>query len=129
MDDTSALSNDPLTHAWNIQTDAAALGFDWPDVQGVFLKLHEEIGEVQEALQSGDQEHARREVGDLLFSAVNLARFLNADPAAELRHTNARFSHRFALVQDEVKRSGRSITTCSLAELDAIWDAVKARGH
>lgn len=121
--------SDPLTEATIIQTDAAAVGFDWPDVTGVFDKLHEEIAEVREALARGDHEHARHEVGDLLFSVVNLARFLAANPGEELRRTNARFTRRFAMVNQELARTGRAIETCTLAELDSIWDKIKERGH
>lgn len=120
---------DPLNEAWTIQKDAAAVGFDWPDIEGVFAKLDEEIAEVRDALQHGDREHARHEVGDLLFSVVNLARFVDADPGDELQRTNRRFTKRFGMVKDELARTGRAIEDCTLEDLDAIWDAVKERGH
>lgn len=121
--------SDPLQQAWDIQRDAAAVGFDWPDIQGVFDKLHEEIAEIHEALARGDREHARHEVGDLLFSVVNLARFLSADPGEELRRTNERFTRRFDMVKTEIARTGRAVQDCTLRELDAVWDAIKARGY
>lgn len=129
FDEEKSRVSDPLTEAWTIQQDAAVVGFDWPDIEGVFAKLDEEIAEVREALAHGDREHARHEVGDLLFSVVNLARFLDANPGEALARTNRRFVHRFALVKEEVARRGRRIEECTLADLDAIWDAVKERGH
>jgi uncharacterized protein YabN with tetrapyrrole methylase and pyrophosphatase domain len=129
MEDGAAAASNALERAWRIQNDAAALGFDWPDVQGVFDKLEEEIQEVREALAQGRHEQARHEVGDLLFTVVNLARFVRANPSEELDRTNRRFETRFSMVQQELARTGKPLQECTLAELDRIWDAIKERGH
>lgn len=116
---------DPLTHAWRIQQEAATLGFDWPDVNGPLAKVREEATEIEEAVAAGRPAQAAEELGDLLFAVVNLARFLAADPRESLAGACARFSGRFRMVQEEMARQGRDMQTCSLEELDAVWDQVK----
>ena len=118
---------DALEHARAIQIEAAAVGFDWPNITGALAKVREEIGEIESAWVSGNGAHARKELGDLLFSAVNLARFLETNPSEELRRTNRRFSERFGRVQEEVRRNGRTMQKCTLAELDEVWESVKAQ--
>lgn len=118
-------SPDPLHEAVSIQDRAAAVGFDWPTIDGVFEKVLEELDEIKTAWADGDREHAKRELGDLLFAAVNLARFLDANPHDELERTNRRFSLRFSMLQAEVERLGLSIDTCTISQLDDIWDGVK----
>jgi uncharacterized protein YabN with tetrapyrrole methylase and pyrophosphatase domain len=126
---------DPLEQAWRVHNTASSLGFDWPDIGGVFEKVREELGEIEHAWHGGDRLHAKRELGDLFFAAVNLARFLDADPSAELMEATGRFSRRFELLKEEVAREGRQIAECSLDELDVVWERVKAmtaeheRGH
>lgn len=120
-------SGDPLHESWLIQEEASGMGFDWPDVSGVFDKVHEELREIQEALAAGDAVHARRELGDVLFAVVNLGRFLGASPSGELHRTNVRFSRRFSLLREEMARDGRIMNECTLAELDEVWDRVKKR--
>ncbi len=116
-----------LEDSWKIQQDAAGLGFDWPDISGVLDKTEEELGEIRAALADGDRDHARRELGDLLLAAVNLGRFLDIRPARALAEANQRFSRRFAALQKELRREGRDIQSCSLDELEAIWQRVKVR--
>lgn len=116
---------DAVKASWIIQEDAAALGFDWPDITGVFDKVREEVGEIESAWNEPDREHARRELGDLLFATVNLARFLEADPYAELHRTNERFNRRFALLKEEVQQQGLVMRNCTLEELDRVWERVK----
>ncbi len=118
-------SEDALKRAWRIQFMAASVGFDWPDVSGVLDKVREEIEEIASALKAGDEQQAKRELGDLLFSAVNLARFLRADPEKELDNTTQQFQARFDQVRDAVARSGRQMTECTLAEMDALWECAK----
>ena len=115
----------PVEKSWSIQSDVSARGFDWPDISGVFAKVREELAEIEHAWTTGDREHAKRELGDLLFAAVNLARFLDADPSAELDHANGRFLRRFMLLEQELTREGRRVEQCTLAELDAVWDRIK----
>jgi ATP diphosphatase len=119
------LLNDPLQNALEIQEDAARVGFDWPDIAPVFDKILEELDEVREALAHGEPGDARRELGDLLFAVVNLARFLNTDPSRELESTNQRFLARFGKVKDTLEQAGRRIEDCSLEEMDQAWQRVK----
>lgn len=125
MVEAGRASSDALNRSWSIQSTASTLGFDWPDITGVFGKVLEEVGEVQAAWDEGDHEHAKRELGDVLFAVVNLARFLNADPGDELRRANERFSLRFGLLKEQLKRNGIRIEDCTLKELDAVWEQVK----
>lgn len=118
---------DALAESTRLQAHAASLGFDWPDIEGVLDKLLEETGEIRAAVRQGDLQHARAELGDLLLAAVNTARFLEANPAVELANANERFSQRFEAVREEVARQGRRMESCTLDELDAIWNRVKVR--
>lgn len=111
--------------AWGIQDVAAELGFDWPDICGPLAKVEEEVEEIREALARGDSQNARRELGDLLFAVINVARFLDADSAQELAYTNAKFTRRFNAVKKTVQDEGLEMRDCSLAKLDAIWEATK----
>ncbi len=119
--------HDALRESTALQAYAASLGFDWPDIEGVLDKLIEETQEIRAAVHQQDIEHARSELGDLLLAAVNAARFLGADPEAELARANARFSRRFEAVCTEVNRQGKRMESCTLDELDAIWNRVKVR--
>lgn len=116
-----------LEVSWAIQERVSRRGFDWPDISGVLAKVREELGEVEQDVEAGDAEGAKRELGDLLFATVNLARFLDVDPSVALEGANGRFEQRFALLDAELKRSGRRMETCTLAELDEVWECVKAR--
>lgn len=118
-------SGDPLGDSRIIQDEASGMGFDWPDITGVFEKVREELGEIEAALASGDVQHARRELGDVMFAVVNLGRFLGTDPAAELARTNRRFVRRFDLLKQYLDEEGRRVHECTLAELDAVWARVK----
>lgn len=128
-DDTSehnaSSSNDAVQEAHALHEMASATGFDWTEIAGVLAKVREEVQEIEDALHVGDEQHARRELGDLLFSAVNLARFLNADPSAELRRASARFASRFQALQAEAARRGIDMQQCSLEDLDVIWEEIK----
>jgi len=117
--------SDPLGASWVIQSEASALGFDWPDISGVFGKVHEELDEIAEAWHKGDRDHARRELGDVLFAIVNLARFLGADPRKELHYANARFTERFQMLRKAVDQQGLVMRECTLEELDEVWERVK----
>ncbi|WP_051234048.1 nucleoside triphosphate pyrophosphohydrolase [Halomonas halocynthiae] len=114
-----------LSRAAKLSKRAARVGFDWPDTTGVVAKLHEELGEIEEALNAGDIEHAADEVGDLLFATVNLARKLGADPEACLRGTNRRFEQRFRYVEQELARDGQSPSEASLERMDQLWCKAK----
>ena len=116
----------PLHRAYQLQKRAARVGFDWPDIQKVYPKLEEEIGELKEAVAAGDRKNVIEELGDVLFSVVNLARFVKVDPAYALELTNAKFIRRFQAVEDEIVASGRKMKDCTLAQMDEIWDRLRA---
>ena len=114
-----------LLRAYKLQGKAAKVGFDWSDVQGVWDKVQEELGELQEALASGDQAAAESELGDVLFALVNYARHYKIEPEVALNGTNNRFAKRFAHVESCVEASGKGWQDFSLEELDKFWDEAK----
>jgi len=111
-----------LTRARRMQEKAASVGFDWPDIQPVWGKVDEELGELRQACESAQPEAITEEFGDVLFSLVNLGRFLKLDPEEALRRTMAKFEHRFQGIERELARRGRRIEEASLDEMDAIWN-------
>jgi len=115
-----------LMRAVKLQRRAARVGFDWPRVAEVFLKIDEELAEIKEEIINESAERVSDEIGDLLFAVVNLARHLQADPEAALRHANAKFERRFRQVEAELARSGRNATDASLDELETLWQRAKA---
>lgn len=116
---------DALARAWAVQRDAASLGFDWPQIAPVLDKVAEELDEIREALALGDFAHAQTELGDLLFAAVNVARFLDIPPATALHATTDRFTSRFDRVCALVRAAGNEPENCTLEELDAAWEQAK----
>lgn len=119
-----------LARAEKLQRRAANHGFDWPDVEPVFDKLHEEIEELRQAWQQAQAEPAQHdavedELGDLLFVCVNLARFMKVNPDQALRRTNHKFEARFRAIEQRLEAEGRVMESESLAALDRIWQAVK----
>ena len=111
-----------LAQADQYQRRVARVGFDWPDIQGVIQKVNEELSEV---IRAEDLPSRADEVGDLLFTIVNLARHYEIDAESALRETNARFRKRFRFIEDEARAQGKSITALSLDEMDAIWQLAK----
>jgi tetrapyrrole methylase family protein/MazG family protein len=109
-----------LARAHELQARAAGVGFDWPDLEGVLAKVREEIVEVVEAADSGDAGRVRDEVGDLLFSAVNLSRRLGVDPEQSLRAAADRFDHRFRAIEASGDPAGMT-----LEEMDSEWERAK----
>ena len=114
-----------LLRAYKLQSKAAKVGFDWPDVKGVWDKVQEELAELQEALASGDRAAAENELGDVLFAIVNYARHQKIEPEVALNGTNNRFAKRFAHVESCVEASGKAWQDFSLDELDQFWDEAK----
>lgn len=112
-----------LLRAQNAQKKAARVGFDWADVEPVFEKMQEEIGEVRSALAAGDSKAVEDEVGDILFTAVNLARKLHVDAETSLAAATNRFIKRFQAVERELGE--KKMEETPLAELDRIWDRIK----
>ncbi len=115
----------PLHLAHHYQKDAAAVGFDWPDLTGVTDKITEELAEVQEAIDRKDQNHIEYEIGDVLFAVVNLARRLKVQPDMALRRANNRFRDRFHLVEEDFRARGIPLQDASLAEMEASWQRAK----
>ena len=108
-----------LMEAEKISKKAADFGFEWPEIDGVIAKLREEVAELAEARQTGDNSHVRHEIGDLLFTLVNIARFLKVDPEQALRETNGRFRRRFAFVEREAGPEA------SLDQMEELWQRAK----
>lgn len=108
-----------------IQNRAASHGFDWPDTEPVFDKVKEELQEVHEAWQSGDQAHIQEEVGDLLLVVVNLARHLKVNPEIALQEATRKFTRRFNYIERQVAASGKQLRDCDLEELDGLWHEAK----
>lgn len=124
--DGIAQSLPALTRALKLQHRAARVGFDWPSTGEVLDKLVEEAREVVEARDSLTHDHLTEEIGDLLFVMANLARHLKVDPEAALRGANAKFSRRFARIEDWLAETGRRPADSDLAEMDALWNRAKA---
>jgi len=132
----------PLDRANKLQKKAAKKGFDWPDAAGVLDKLKEELGEVEEAISqaaanaghgkdggadnSCDADNLEEELGDLLFSAVNLCRFFKVDPSTALQRTNAKFIRRFTYVEQKMKETGMAMEAENLGVMDQFWGEAKA---
>ena len=137
-----------LLEAYKVSSRAAHVGFDWPNVNGLFEKLHEETEELREQLKEfpepGPRPHARGvagsgrpqipeelrerledEVGDLLFVLVNIARYLSLDPESALRKTNRKFKQRFQWMEDQLRASRRGPQQASMEELESLWQQAK----
>jgi len=124
--DGVAIGLPALMRAVKLQKRAARVGFDWPDIAQVLDKLAEEAREVAEARDRLSQADMAEEIGDLLFVVANHARHLDIDPEAALRGANSKFVRRFNAIEDELARRGRTPAQSTLAEMDAIWNAVRA---
>lgn len=112
-----------LSQAQDYQNRVARVGFDWPDIEGVRRKIAEELRELEQAQTPEEREG---EMGDLLFAAVNLARWLGIDAESALRRANARFARRFAEMERRCAEAGRSLADLTPEEQDALWEAAKA---
>lgn len=115
-----------LIRAEKLQKKASATGFDWPDIKGAFQKFHEELDELEEAFEKHQLDAQEDELGDVLFSAVNLARFLKVKPEQALDRTNRKFIHRFNYIEKSLKAQGRSLEEASLQEMDELWEQAKS---
>ena len=114
-----------LHQAYQMTAKASRVGFDWPDLEAILEKLKEEAAETLEAHAAKDQSRLVDEAGDLLFVAVNVARFLGVDPETALRHSNRKFERRFRYLEAKIKGQGRELKEASLVEMDALWDEAK----
>lgn len=130
-----------LQEAHKISSKAAHVGFDWPEIQGLFEKLTEETRELQEhlggspaagsysspkgAIPAELHEHIEAEVGDLFFVLVNIARYLSVDPESALRKTNRKFRRRFGWMEEQLREQGRTLEQATLEEMEALWQQAK----
>lgn len=114
-----------LLKAQTAQKKASRVGFDWPDIEPVFAKLAEEIAEVREAIAEDDLSGLESEVGDLIFTAVNLARKLGVDAETALAGSTNRFISRFQGIERELEAGGRKVAETPLDELDRLWEKMK----
>ncbi|MAM11545.1 MAG: nucleoside triphosphate pyrophosphohydrolase [Rhizobiaceae bacterium] len=115
-----------LTEALKLQEQAARVGFDWLEPEPILDKFEEEIGELRQALTSGDQAKIADELGDLIFAAVNLGRHTKTDPEQALRGTNTKFRRRFNYIERSLEENGESLDAATLERMEALWQDAKA---
>jgi len=116
-----------LVKAMRLQEKAKQVGFEWDNKEQVWEKVEEEIGELKDAMQTGNQLEIEEEFGDVLFSMVNFARFLNVDAENALERTNKKFTQRFTQMEDRAKTKGKDLRQMSLAEMDALWNEIRQK--
>jgi XTP/dITP diphosphohydrolase len=114
-----------LVKANRIQDKVAGVGFDWEKPEQVFEKLQEELAEFQTEVNSGNQEQMEAEFGDVLFSMINYARFLNINPENALERTNKKFIKRFQFLEKKAKQKGKTLKEMTLTEMDVYWEEAK----
>ncbi|GGH88008.1 tetrapyrrole methylase family protein/MazG family protein [Pullulanibacillus pueri] len=117
----------PLIMAHDIQKEAAKIGFDWPEKEMVWNKIYEELEECRQEVEKNDSGKLERELGDVLFSIVNLARVYAIDPSIALNTTNQKFMKRFKGIERVAHESGQSLHAMSLEEMDQIWENMKEK--
>ena len=120
-----------LVRAFKLQKKAADVGFDWEDVSGAFDKVAEEYAEFMEqyAEAASSKQRLEEEMGDLLFSCVNVARFLDIDPESALNYTSDKFTRRFRYIEERANADGRRLEDMSLEEMDKLWEEAKGLEH
>jgi MazG family protein len=111
--------------AMRLQEKARQVGFEWENKEQVWEKVEEEMNELKEVINTGQQEKTEEEFGDLIFSLINYARFLQVDAENALERTNKKFIHRFTRMEQQALAEGKDLDKMSLAEMDAIWDSIK----
>ena len=115
-----------LDRAWKLQKKAAKTGFDWPDIQGVIDKVKEELDEVSQAEAANTcADRIEDELGDLLFSVINLCRYLKIEPSVALRRTNSKFTSRFKYMEKKMKETGQEMKKENLDVMEAFWNEAK----
>ncbi|MBQ4340417.1 MAG: nucleoside triphosphate pyrophosphohydrolase [Firmicutes bacterium] len=114
-----------LMRSYKIQKKARDVGFDWDNVKEAFAKVKEETVELEEICSAGDHEHILEEVGDLLFSVVNVARFLDIDPEEALTFTSDKFVRRFEYIEKNAALRNKELTSMTLEEMDRLWEEAK----
>ena len=111
--------------ALRLQEKAKQVGFEWENTEQVWKKVKEEMDELQDAIKDGDKKKTEEELGDLFFSLVNYARFLQVDPENALELTNKKFISRFNRMEEEAMKDGKNMMDMTLEEMDSIWDKIK----
>jgi uncharacterized protein YabN with tetrapyrrole methylase and pyrophosphatase domain len=114
-----------LERALQVSQDAVSIGFEWENIEQVWDKVHEEIGELKEVIASGQRDKQEEELGDLLFSVVNIGRWLGIDSEAALHRMLQKFQRRFAQTQTLALEDGRRLEDCSLEEMEEYWQTAK----
>ena len=114
-----------LACAQRVTERASRFGFDWPTAEPVWGKIEEELSELKTAASSGEKSRVRDEMGDLLFSLVNLSRFLNVEAERALSQSTHRFLKRFSHIETKIRERGKTLTQSSLEEMDALWEEAK----
>lgn len=114
-----------MVKALRIQEKVKHVGFEWENIEQVWDKVEEEIGELKVEIEANNQEKMEQEFGDVLFSMINYARFLNIDPETALEKTNKKFKHRFELMESYAKQHGLDLAQMSLMEKEALWQKMK----
>lgn len=114
-----------IIKATRMQEKAKQVGFEWDNKEDVWLKVEEEIGELKEAINTKKQSDIEEEFGDVLFSLINYARFLQVDAETALEKTNKKFLKRFQLMEIAAKKSGNNLTDLNLEDMDKIWNEIK----
>jgi XTP/dITP diphosphohydrolase len=117
-----------LVKAMRIQDKARSAGFDWEEKIQVIEKVEEELRELKAELQGGSPSRIRDEFGDLLFSLVNLSRFIDVNPDEALERTNRKFVHRFQYLESAANKAGKKLSEMTLSEMDVYWDEAKQQG-
>ena len=114
-----------LQNSVKLQKLAAKVGFDWPDTSDVLVKLKEEVVELQDAIRKNNKQEIESELGDVLFTAVNMARHMNVDPELALRGANGRFRKRFVWIENELGKNAECVSDKNFDELDQLWNEAK----
>jgi len=114
-----------LERAYKLQKRAEKVGFDWKDFKGIKEKIVEELSEIEEELQRGNREKIEEEVGDLLFMAVNLARFLGVHPELALQKANKKFEKRFRYMERRAKEMGKELKEMDIEQMEELWQEAK----
>ena len=116
-----------MVKAFRIQQKVKQVGFEWENKEQVWDKVEEEIKELQVEIEAKNQDKMEAEFGDVLFSLVNYARFLNIDPETALERTNKKFKYRFELMEAYAKEKGVDLSKLSLEEKNKLWDSIKVK--
>lgn len=116
-----------LIRAQKVQSKAAKVGFDWDKVEDAIAKTREELKELEAAIKENETEHIEEELGDLIFSAVNIARFVKINSETALTGTTNKFIERFSFMEEEAKKQGNELEEMSLTEMDKLWEQAKKK--